>query len=82
MDERLRTLLATIHDEAERLLATHELYEVHTYAWLGEHWNTGSASKARLGFGGFVRSAVEREGQSKEEVLYCTLGRALSSGRT
>jgi len=36
MNERLRTLLATIHDEAEQLLATHEVYEVHSYAWLDQ----------------------------------------------
>jgi len=34
ISERLRKLLARVHDEAEQLLATHEVYEVHGYAWL------------------------------------------------
>jgi hypothetical protein len=31
--ERLRKLLATVHDEAEQLLVTNEVYDVHGYAW-------------------------------------------------
>ncbi len=34
--ERLRKLLATIHDEAEQLLVTYEVYEVSYSAWLDQ----------------------------------------------
>ena len=34
--ERLRKLLTAIHDEAEQLLESHEVYEVHGYAWLDQ----------------------------------------------